>query len=184
MTVGVPTRQEREKPHGHRLALISVILIIQSLASVFFFGDAVLDIVLGTQSFDAAYHGFELLVAAALVAGVILGSLLLRRMIEEEKRRDAVIALAQGALAELVEARFAEWKLTGAESEVALFALKGCDIAEIARLRDAAQGTVRAQLSRIYDKAGVSGQSMLIGLFMDELLDVLPAEKSEGTQSA
>jgi DNA-binding CsgD family transcriptional regulator len=51
-----------------------------------------------------------------------------------------------------------------------LFALKGCDAAEIAKMRNAAQGTVRAQLSSIYAKAGVSSQAALVSLFFDELL--------------
>lgn len=54
---------------------------------------------------------------------------------------------------------------------MALFALNGCDIAEIARLRGAAAGTVRAQLTRVYAKAGVSSHSALVALFLDDLID-------------
>jgi hypothetical protein len=57
---------------------------------------------------------------------------------------------------------------------VALFAVKGYGIAEIAQFRDAAMGTVRAQLSRIYVKAGVTSQAMLIGGLIDEFIDVVP----------
>ena len=66
--------------------------------------------------------------------------------------------------------RFADWGLSSAEADVALFALKGCSIAQIAALRDAAQGTVRAQLSQVYAKAGVSSQPMLMSLFLDDLM--------------
>ena len=52
----------------------------------------------------------------------------------------------------------------------ALFALKGCDVAEIAQLRGAAQGTVRAQLSQVYAKAGVTSQAGLVSLFLEDLL--------------
>ena len=69
-----------------------------------------------------------------------------------------------------IAVRFGEWGLTAAEGDVALFALKGCDAAEIARLRGAAQGTVRAQLSQVYAKAGVSSQAGLVSLFLDDLL--------------
>ena len=54
---------------------------------------------------------------------------------------------------------------------MALFALKGCDVAEIAELRGAATGTVRSQLSQIYAKAGVTSQAMLVSLFIEDLLD-------------
>ena len=47
-------------------------------------------------------------------------------------------------------------------------------------MRGAAPSTVRAQLSRIYAKAGVSGQSMLIGLVVDELLDLAPQLSTPG----
>lgn len=156
------------------LTAIAAIVIVQAVAAVFFLGDAVLDIVAGSQTDNAFYHALELLVAVALVAGVVMGSLVLRRMIAEAKQRERAMALARGAMAELVDQRFAEWGLTAGEGEVALFALKGFDIAEIARLRGSAEGTVRAQLSRVYAKAGASGQAMLIGSFVDEFLDVVP----------
>jgi DNA-binding CsgD family transcriptional regulator len=55
---------------------------------------------------------------------------------------------------------------------VALFALKGCTAQDIARIRSTAEGTVRAQLTRIYAKAGVASQAGLVSLFFDDLLDV------------
>ena len=61
---------------------------------------------------------------------------------------------------------------------MALFALKGCDVAEIARLRGAAAGTIRSQLSQIYAKAGVSSQAMLVSVFIDDLLDAPPQAKA------
>lgn len=101
-------------------------------------------------------------------------------MIAEARQRDQVMMLARGAMAGLVKERFAAWRLTSAESEVALFALKGFDIGEIAALRGSAAGTVRAQLSRIYAKAGVTSQAMLIGSFIDEFLDLQPAGDQPG----
>ena len=118
--------------------------------------------------------------AIGLVAGVIMGTLVLRQMIAEARQRDQVMMLARGAMAGLVKERFAAWRLTSAESEVALFALKGFDIGEIAALRGSAAGTVRAQLSRIYAKAGVTSQVMLIGSFIDEFLDLQPAGDQPG----
>jgi DNA-binding NarL/FixJ family response regulator len=67
--------------------------------------------------------------------------------------------------------RFQEWGLTPGEGDVALFALKGCDVAQIAELREVATGTVRSQLSQIYSKAGVTSQAMLVSLFIEDLLD-------------
>jgi DNA-binding CsgD family transcriptional regulator len=49
-------------------------------------------------------------------------------------------------------------------------ALKGLDVAEIAEMRGAAAGTVRAQLTRIYAKAGVSGRAQFAAWFVEDLL--------------
>jgi DNA-binding NarL/FixJ family response regulator len=53
--------------------------------------------------------------------------------------------------------------------------LRTFDVAEIARLRGAAAGTVRSQLSQVYAKAGVTSQAMLVSLFIDDLLDAAPS---------
>ena len=53
---------------------------------------------------------------------------------------------------------------------VALFAIKGMSTAEIAALRSTSEGTVKAQTNAIYRKAGVSGRSQLLSLFIDDLM--------------
>jgi len=45
-------------------------------------------------------------------------------------------------------------KYSAAQADVAMFALKGCTVAEIADIPSAAQGMVRAQLSQVYAKRG------------------------------
>jgi DNA-binding NarL/FixJ family response regulator len=155
-----------------KLAAVAVAVAVQAVATVFFLADAIADVVLGSAKGMSVYHGMELLISLALVAGVLMGMWLMRRLLAETRRQEAALAVARGALADLIASRFAEWKLTEAEQEVALFALKGCDVAEIARLRHSAAGTVRAQLSHVYTKAGVTGQAMLMSLFVEDLLDV------------
>ena len=77
---------------------------------------------------------------------------------------------ARGEMADLIDAFFTDWGLTPSEREVALYILKGFDNSAIAKLRGAAQGTVRAQTAKIYAKAGVASRAELISLFMEELL--------------
>ena len=152
---------------GGRTKFLAGVLIIQALAAVFFVGDAIWDFTV--TGFDL-HLALESLVAMALVLGIGFGALEMRRTLERIRRSEAALAAASGALGELVEAQFEQWKLTPAEAEVALLALKGCDIAEIASLRHAASGTVRAQLTRVYSKAGVSSRAQLISVFIEELL--------------
>ena len=146
---------------------LAMFLVVQMLAAVFFVGDAVVDIFAG----DVGPHlYFESLVALALAMGVGLGTLALRQTLEEMKAQDAALASARGALGDVIAAQFTDWGLTPAERDVAFLALKGLDVAEIAELRGRAAGTVRAQLTRIYAKAGVSGRAQFAAWFVEDLL--------------
>jgi DNA-binding CsgD family transcriptional regulator len=147
------------------------ILALQILAAVFFVVDGVAEqLVLAGSGFGPGMI-VEGLVALALVGGIVLSARYIARLTRELRWKEASLASAQGALAEHIAARFESWRLTRGEGEVALFALKGCDIAEIARLRGAATGTIRSQLSQIYAKAGVTSQAMLVSLFIEDLLE-------------
>jgi DNA-binding CsgD family transcriptional regulator len=86
------------------------------------------------------------------------------RVAEEKLRR------ASGVFMELLAERFADWGLTPAEQDVALFAIKGLSTQEIAQLRSTSEGTVKAQTNAIYRKAGVSGRPQLLSLFIDDLI--------------
>ena len=153
-----------------RLLTTALVIALQVFAAIYFVGDSIADLTEGAGQADTAETIFESVVALALVAGIVLGFRQFMAIVETSRRQERSLAIAQGALAVHVEQRFQEWGLTLGESEVALFALKGCDIAEIARLRGAAAGTVRAQLSQVYAKAGVGSQAMLVSLFFEDLL--------------
>lgn len=146
---------------------ISVLVALQALACAFFLVDLVGDI---SADGIGPHLVIEGMAATALVVAVVLGTYQVRNLIAAARRDQAAVAVAQGALADLIRLRFVEWQLTASEADVALFALKGCDIAEIAGLRGSAAGTVRAQLARVYAKAGVDSQSGLIALFLEELI--------------
>jgi len=148
-------------------AVVAGLVALQSIGAVFFIGDAVADIAAGGLT---PHLAIEAIIAAALVGGVVMGALQVRAMLAAARRKDAALAIAAGALSDVVAMRFKDWKLTPAEADVAVFALKGCDIAEIAALRGAAAGTVRAQLARVYEKAGVNSRSALASLFLEDLL--------------
>lgn len=162
MSMGVPRRAS-----DRGVAAVAIVVAMQAIAAVFFVADAVGD--LATDGWGL-HIAIETLVAVALAAGVIAGAWQVRRMLAEARRRDAALSIAEGALAELIEARFAAWRLTPAEADVAMFALKGCYVDQIAELRGSAPGTVRAQLARVYGKAGVSSQAAFASLFIEDLL--------------
>lgn len=144
------------------------VICLQVVACVYFVADAMSDE--GDPTASGASNWFEVVIALALLAGVTMGAAYIFRLIRKVRQRDAAITIARGALSRLLTQRFNEWALSAAESDVALFALKGCSIGEIARMRSSATGTVRAQLSQVYAKAGVSSQAMLMSLFLEELM--------------
>lgn len=150
------------------------IVALQAVAAAYFVIDGVDDVLRQASAGISFEIIMECLVAFALLGGVVMGSRHIARITKELRWKEQLLANARGALGEHIALRFVEWGLTPGEGEVALFALKGCDVAEIARLRNSATGTVRSQLSQIYAKAGVSSQAMLMSLFIEDLLDDHP----------
>ena len=72
--------------------------------------------------------------------------------------------LMQG-LAVAIERQFVRWGLSPAESEVALFLLKGLSHKEIANLRQTSERTVREQARAVYPEIGTAGQTVAVRVF-------------------
>ncbi|MDQ4419496.1 hypothetical protein OOT33_03460 [Sphingobium sp. DEHP117] len=158
---------------------MTIVVALQALASVLFLVDFLSDVAAEGWSGHLVAEGAA---AVALLVAVVVGAVQVRGLIEQARADEMAVALSREAVAELIRLRFAEWKLTAAEADVALFAIKGADIAAIAQLRGAAVGTIRAQLTRIYAKAGVAGHTGLVTLFLDDLIDPdLIRSKENGT---
>lgn len=153
---------------ARRARWIAAVVCLQAVAAAFFAVDEIADIASGTGSL--LHLVVEGVIAAALVFGVFLNAWQLRELLADARRARATIQAASGAMAELMALRFSEWGLTAAEADVAMLALKGFDTEEIASLRNAAHGTVRAQLARIYAKAEVRSRAGLVGLFIEDLM--------------
>jgi len=71
----------------------------------------------------------------------------------------------------VVAAYAAQWGLSEAEKDVALFVSKGFSNAEIAELRGCAVATVKAQLGSLFRKSGLKNRVQLISLISDEICD-------------
>lgn len=157
-----------------RVTFPAAIMVLQVVAAAFFVVDGVEDQLQQARQGFSLDLAMECVIALALLAGVLLSSRNIIRLTQELRWKEQSLARARGALSEHIALRFKDWGLTPGEGDVALFALKGCDIAEIARLRGAATGTIRSQLSQIYAKAGVSSQAMLVSLFIEDLIQTEP----------
>lgn len=147
------------------------LLAIQAFCASFFLLDAMMD-VLGWEDQGTFVDSdiFEGAIVVALVLGLAFTAQQLHQLLNRQKRMEDQLKAASGAFSELLEEHFDAWSLTASERDVALLAIKGLAIAEIARVRETKEGTVKAQCAAIYRKAGVSGRPQLLSLFIDELM--------------
>jgi DNA-binding CsgD family transcriptional regulator len=159
------------------------LIAVQSLCAAFFVWDVLGDMgPHGLRALSNLHISTEALAALALVAGIVFETRYLMRLLRRAAHLEEQVSIASGAFHEIILAHFDDWRLTPAESDVAMFAIKGFSVAETARLRGSAEGTVKAQLNAVYRKAGVSGRGALLGLLVDDLLDggVMPAPPLTG----
>lgn len=82
------------------------------------------------------------------------------------QRRGEIAALGQA-----IEDQFRQWRLTGAEIDVAGLMLKGMSLKEIALARDTSEATIRQQAQAIYRKSGLSGRAELAAYFLESLFE-------------
>ncbi len=152
---------------------ILIALIIQVLCALFFISNS-LSSVIGLPGQPIPWRDKELIEIGAglgLVLGIVMGALALHRSRRRHLKAEAQLRLVSTAFRNLIDEAFDDWGLTPAERDVALFCLKGMSTNDIAALRKTSEGTVKAQTNAIYRKAGVSGRSQLMSLFIDELMD-------------
>ena len=106
-----------------------------------------------------------------MITGFVFGGLALKRARERSAAAEEALRIAQSAFGDVLRERFKRWDLTPAEADVAMFAIKGFSIPDIANLRGVSEGTIKAQTAAIYRKAGVSGRPQLLSLFIDDLIE-------------
>lgn len=173
---------ETGPPRGSLLAIL-LLIVIGGM------GDLIMD---APRSWLSLHTGFELLMTAAAVVGVVafwLAWLSAGRSVAalegslqaQKAERDAWRASAESALEGLgraIDRQFDAWKLTPAEREVALLILKGRSHKHIARLTGRSERTVRQHAATVYEKAGLSGRAELAAFFLEDVM--LPAADRAG----
>ncbi len=152
-----------------RATVLAGLILLQALCALFFIGDVIEDFRAG-GFFSDPHLSLEAVVAVALIVGVIFLMIELRELLSRMSDMQTGLDVAQGLLAEVIEGFFDEWHLTKAERDVAFMILKGLDNDNIARVRNTASGTVRAQATSIYAKSSTDGRAQFISLFVEELL--------------
>ncbi len=170
------------------LPIIVLLALVVQVVSAFFFIFDILSASIGFWTVPLSWQSREMLeigAAVGLLLGVVVGIVSLTGALRGRQRAEERLRLASAAFMDVMQERFDEWGLTPAERDVALFAIKGMSTAEIAGLRETSEGTVKAQTNAIYRKAGVTGRSQLLSLFIDDLMrDAPTAGNAKQVQSA
>ncbi len=86
-----------------------------------------------------------------------------------EQWRSTVRDYLEG-LASAINRQFGDWRLTQAESEIAMLMLKGFSHKEIARMRNCSAATIRQHATSIYRKSGLSSRAQMTAYFLEDLL--------------
>lgn len=157
------------KTRERRATILAGLILVQALCALFFIGDVIDDLRVDGR-LDSAHMVLEAIAAVALVGGVIFLMIELRGLLARMSDMQTGLDVAQGHLAEVIDGFFEDWKLTAAERDVAIMILKGFENEAIARIRQTAPGTVRAQATSIYAKSQTDGRAQFISLFVEELL--------------
>lgn len=155
-----------------RAGAFLALLLAQAVCALVFAADILLSAV-GIYPKPLAWSTRELMEIGALMGlflGLLMGGILVGRAFRDLHRAEARLEKASGAFLDLLNARFEQWGLTAAERDVAMFAIKGLNVQEIARLRETSEGTVKAQTAAIYRKADVTGRPQLLSLFIEDMM--------------
>lgn len=155
-----------------RTTVFILLLVTQALCVSFFVADILFTAVAilpGPVSWNMR-EMMELGALFGLLLGLVFGGILVRSSLRDLKLAEGRLDRAAAAFDDLLEERFATWALSRAERDVAVFAIKGLSVPEIARLRQTSEGTVKAQTAAIYRKAGVSGRPQLLSLFIEDMM--------------
>lgn len=164
-----------------RRLILVLFLLVQAICTILFLADiliSVLDLPVPPLSWET-HEVIEVSAAFGLLLGFGLSATTLRRALAESRDMRLRLHRAQSEFQGVMNQRFVDWGLTPAESDVALFAVKGMTTAEIALMRKTSEGTIKAQSNAIYRKAGVVGRSQLLSLFIEDLVDGIGIEPPE-----
>lgn len=154
-----------------RTAVLWSLFTLQAICCAYFLMDIAWDLLWPDSVNQLADSDvIEALVTLALFVGLGFTGNELRQLLHRQDQLENQIKLASGAFSEVMEARFKTWSLTAAEREIAILAIKGFSIAEMADLRQTKQGTVKAQCAAVYKKANVAGRLQLLSVFLDDLM--------------
>jgi DNA-binding CsgD family transcriptional regulator len=116
-------------------------------------------------------HVWEVLIMLSLFGAIMVLGVEVLKMRRYQDTLEAKVARASSAFEDLLDAYFEKWSFSEAEREVTRLLIKGCSTAEMAEIRNAKEGTIKAQTNAIYKKSGYAGKAQLLSAFLEDLTD-------------
>ncbi len=164
--VTVELETDERLPRG-----LVVLVAAQVVCAVLFIADVVSD--WRDMGMDAVgWHlSLELVATLSLCLAIAFEVPFILRLLRRKAHLERSVSIARAAMRDVIDAHFDAWRLTPTEADIAMFLVKGMGIAEIARLRGSAEGTVKSHLNAIYRKSGTSGRGELLSLVLDSVMD-------------
>ncbi len=158
-------------------AWLAALIVAQVATAAFFTWDVISDAPQVDHLLDL-HLILEAVATVVLVLGIVVEWKFLSLLLRRQARAEKALGVAAGELHDLIEKYFDEWGLTPSEADVAMFALKGFSIPDIARFRGSKEGTIKSHLNGIYRKAGVSGRAQLLSLLVEDLMSTPLSRKT------
>lgn len=157
------------------LGLMALILI-QVICAIFFATDVVSDFLEGGVTASSHYHLIiETIATVSLCAAILLETRYFLYLLRRKAHLEKSASVATMAVFDIIESHFDAWQLTPSERDIAMFLVKGLGIAEIAKMRGSAEGTVKSHLNAIYRKSGTANRGELLSSIIDTLIEERPA---------
>ncbi|MDC0738281.1 hypothetical protein N6L24_08310 [Cognatishimia sp. SS12] len=114
-------------------------------------------------------HVWEVLIMGFLFVAILVLGLEVAKMRRYQETLEDKVDRASQAFEDLLAAYFDKWAFSEAERDVTRLLLKGCSIAEMAEIRNAKEGTIKAQTNSIYKKSGYVGKAQLLSALLEDL---------------
>jgi DNA-binding NarL/FixJ family response regulator len=149
------------------------LIAVQIVCAAFFVADLVADYheaVVSPAGEFRLHFPIEAVATLALLAAVVFETRYLLALLRRKADLERSLAVASGAVHNVIEAHFDVWGLSPAERDVAMFLVKGLNTAEIAEMRGSAEGTIKAHLNAIYRKSGTRSRAEMLSVLIDSLM--------------
>lgn len=148
-----------------------LLVLVQILCALFFAADIIADFRETADLTTTRWHLYvETIATLSLCAAIVFETRFILMLLRRKAHLEHSVSIASSAMHDVIEAHFDLWHLTPSERDVATFLVKGFGIADIARMRGSAEGTVKSHLNAIYRKSETHNRAELLSLIIDSLM--------------